>query len=592
MIILACMTFALLGAAAASLAADAYGLSPESTSRGSGVPRGRVEAFQFNHSNIFPETTRDGWVYLPAQYNPAKPAALMVFQDGHAYVREDRDLRVPIVFDNLIAAGEMPVTVGVFINPGHRGDGAPAADGWGSRSNRSLEYDSLGDAYARFLTEELLPFVTNRYQLNLSPNPQQRAIGGMSSGGICAWTVAWERPDQFGRVLSHIGSFVNIRGGHVYPALIRKTERKPIRVFLQDGSNDLHNLHGNWPLANQEMASALAFAGYDFRFVFGDGAHNGKHGGAILPDSLRWLWRPAAASLPAPLTKDNLAGDEALSKILAGGGQPGDWELVGEGFQFTDAACSDPDGNLYFADLPKAAVHRLGVVEHRPSPWIENGPKISGLKFGADGQLYACVQGQGTNSVKRIAIIDPATKTVETVASDVNPNDLVVSKAGWIYFTDTEAGMVVRVPVSARGMSRPPPVAGGITQPNGITLSPDERQLWVSEYGGTNVWNFLVAEDGSLRGGERLAELRTPTGRPDSGGDGATTDAAGRVYVTSHAGIQVFDGNGRLGGVISRPQQKGTVSCAFAGPDRAWLYVCSSDRVYRRKTLTAGAPGR
>jgi enterochelin esterase family protein len=575
-------------AAACLMAADDYAPGPESTARRPGVPRGRVETFAFNTSRVFPETTRDGWVYVPAQYDPARPAALMVFQDGHAYVREDRDMRVPVVFDNLIAAGDLPVTVGVFINPGHRGEGAPAADGWGNRSNRSFEYDTPGDAYARFLIDELLPFVTNRYQLNLSPDPRQRAIAGMSSGGICAWTVAWERPDQFGRVLSHIGSFVNIRGGHVYPALIRKTERKPIRVFLQDGSNDLNNLHGNWPLANQEMASALAFAGYDFRFVFGDGAHNGRHGGAILPDSLRWLWRPDPATAPAPETRDNLAGDEALSKILPGGGQPGDWQEVGAGYQFTDAACSDPAGHFYFADLPQGTIHRVSATGGPPVPWLEHGPKISGMKFGADGRLYACVQGQGTNTVKRIAVIDPATQAVETLATDVNPNDLVVSQAGWLYFTDTDAGAVVRVPLSARGMSRPPPVAGGLVKPNGITLSPDERQLWVSEYGGTNVWNFLVAPDGSLRGGERLGELRAPTGRPDSGGDGATTDAAGRVYVTSHAGIQVFDVNGRLGGVISRPTEKAAVSCAFAGPDCTWLYVCSSDRVFRRNTLTRG----
>lgn len=584
--IAATVTLVLAACVPSLLGADDYPLGPESTQRAAGVPRGRVGPFQFNASTVFPETTRAGWVYVPAQYDGTKPAALMVFQDGHAYVREDRDLRVPIVFDNLIARGEMPVTVGVFINPGHRGDGAPAADGWGNRNNRSLEYDSLGDAYARFLIEELLPFVTNQFGLNLTADPRQRAICGMSSGGICAWTVAWERPDQFGKVLSHIGSFVNIRGGHIYPALIRKTERKPIRVFLQDGSNDLNNLHGSWPLANQEMASALAFAGYDHRLVFGDGAHNGKHGGAILPDSLRWLWRPELAALPEPLTKDNFAGDEALSKIL-----PADsgWELVGEGYAFTDAACADAEGNFYFADLPRGVIHRQSAAGGKPIAWLEEGPKVSGMKFGPDGQLYACVQGEGTNTLKRIVAIDPQSKAVTTVATDVNPNDLVVSQRGWVYFTDTEAGAVVRVPTSARAMSRPAPVAGGIRKPNGITLSPDQGQLWVSEYGGTNVWNFLITDDGSLRGGERYAELRKPLERPDAGGDGSATDAAGRVYVTSHEGIQVIDATGRNSGTILRPQTKATVSCTFAGLRREWLYACSSDKVFRRKTLATGA---
>src|SRR5207253_11280072 len=166
----------------------------------------------------------------------------------------------------------------------------PAAKDAKPRNNRSYEYDRLGGDYARFLTEEILPAVAKDYRL--TDDPEQRAICGISSGGICAFTAAWERPDYFRKVLSHIGSFTNIRGGHNYPAFIRKTERKPIRVFLQDGSNDLNNLHGNWPLANQEMASALQFTGYDYKFVLGDGAHSGKHGGTIMPETLRWLWRP------------------------------------------------------------------------------------------------------------------------------------------------------------------------------------------------------------------------------------------------------------------------------------------------------------
>ena len=213
----------------------------------------------------------------------------MVFQDGGSYHSTNGLFRVPVVFDNLIARQEMPVTIGVFVNPGE----VPAAEpGQKPRSNRSFEYDSLGDTYAKFLLNELLPEVAKNY--NLTTDPNLRAICGASSGGICAFTVAWERPDAFRKVLSQIGSFTNIRGGHVYPALIRKTEKKPLRIFLQDGSGDLDNLHGNWPLANQEMAAALKFMGYDYKFEFGTEGHNGKHGGAILPDSLRWLWREEA----------------------------------------------------------------------------------------------------------------------------------------------------------------------------------------------------------------------------------------------------------------------------------------------------------
>ncbi|MEQ9406717.1 MAG: alpha/beta hydrolase-fold protein [Fuerstiella sp.] len=264
-----------------------YQLGPESQ-RQDDVPRGEVTKHTWQ-SKIFPDTTREYYVYVPAQYDGTQPACLMVFQDGHAYVNETGEVRAPIVFDNLIHAGDLPVTIGVFINPGHKSEQQPE-NRWRA-SNRSFEYDTLSPQYAEFVVQELLPHVVAEHDLNLSTAPEDRAICGASSGGICAFTAAWTHPEWFGKVLSHIGSFTNIRGGHVYPALIRKTEPKPIRVFLQDGENDLNNQHGNWWLANLQMDSSLAFMNYDYRFVAGRGRHNMKHGGAIFPDSLRWLWR-------------------------------------------------------------------------------------------------------------------------------------------------------------------------------------------------------------------------------------------------------------------------------------------------------------
>jgi enterochelin esterase family protein len=258
--------------------------------RQEGVPEGKVTEHIWK-STIFPGTIRRYSVYVPAQYRDDQPAAVMVFQDGHAYVNPTGQFRATIVMDNLIHRKEMPVTIGIFIDPGHKKESLPEKAGWQpTPENRSFEYDSLSDQYARFLLEEILPEVGKTYKLTDDPN--QRAICGISSGGICAFTVAWERPDAFRKVLSHVGSFTNIRGGHVYHAMIRKTPPKPIRIFLQDGSNDLDNEHGNWPLANQEMAAALKFAKYDYEFIYGDGGHNGIHGGAILPESMKWLWRP------------------------------------------------------------------------------------------------------------------------------------------------------------------------------------------------------------------------------------------------------------------------------------------------------------
>lgn len=277
------MSFCLLTTAA--WAQDEQYTTGPDAERKEGVPQGTVTKHVWDQSEIYPGTVRDYWVYVPKQYEKGKPACLMVFQDGAGFVSEKGQTRVPVVFDNLIHAGEMPVTIGVFIQPGVV---PPAKEGQMPRKNRSFEYDTLSDQYVRFLLEEILAEVGKQY--DISDKPQHRAICGNSSGGICAFTAAWERPDSFGKVVSHIGSFTNIRGGHVYPAIIRKTEKKPIKVFLQDGSNDLDNLHGNWPLSNQQMAAALKFVGYDYKFVYGEGKHSGRHGGAIFPDTMRWLW--------------------------------------------------------------------------------------------------------------------------------------------------------------------------------------------------------------------------------------------------------------------------------------------------------------
>jgi enterochelin esterase family protein len=261
-----------------------YPLGPDSQ-RQEGVPKGTVTKWSWK-STVFAGTDRDCWTYVPSQYDKDKPAAVMVFQDGGGYVSETGSYRAPVVFDNLIHKKKMPVTIGIFIQPGSF---PPEKEGQKPRSNRSFEYDTLSDQYVRMLVDEILPEVGKTY--NLSKDPKDRAIGGASSGGICSFTVAWELPDQFSKVLSHVGSFTNIRGGHDYEARIRKTKpAKPIKVFLQDGSNDLDNEFGNWPLANQQMFASLKYMKYDVKFVFGEGKHSGVHGGAILPESLEWLW--------------------------------------------------------------------------------------------------------------------------------------------------------------------------------------------------------------------------------------------------------------------------------------------------------------
>lgn len=247
-----------------------------------GVPQGTVVKRTWTGSRVYPGTTHEYWLYVPAQYTDAEPACVMVFQDGAGYVDPEGLVRAPTVFDNLIHQGEMPVTIGIFIDPGKKED---------AYDQREIQYVPLDDTYARFLLEEILPEVGKDY--NLVDNAAGRAIGGMSDGGLSAFTVAWERPDAFSKVISHVGSYTRLRGGSEYPYLIRKTrgKPKPIRVFLQDGANDINIMEGNWTLANLNMESALMFARYDYRFELGTGGHDLIHGGAIFPETLRWIWR-------------------------------------------------------------------------------------------------------------------------------------------------------------------------------------------------------------------------------------------------------------------------------------------------------------
>ena len=272
-----------------------------------GVPQGTIEKHTWDTSNIYPGTTTDYWVYVPTQYTKEKPACLMVFQDGQAYLYAEGPVRAPIVFDNLIHKQEMPVTIGVFVSSGKKerpGD------------QREVRYVTVDDTYARFLLEEIIPEVEKDY--NLVDDPSGRAIAGASDGGLVSFTVAWHRPDAFSKVISHIGSFVGSTGLRLaskYPDLIRQTRGnpKPIRVFLQDGANDINLSEGNWTLGNINMESALMFSRYDYDFVMGTGGHSTWHGGAIFPDTLRWIWRDY------PGVKSKKIGNEAIV---------GTWDVV------------------------------------------------------------------------------------------------------------------------------------------------------------------------------------------------------------------------------------------------------------------------
>jgi enterochelin esterase family protein len=280
-----------------------YVLGPDSQEK-AGVPKGEVTEYEMADSKAFPGYGRKWALYIPKQYDPSKEAALMVFQDGLGYASRNGQWRVPVVFDNLIAQGKMPVTIALFINPGFIPDpkNPKGKDKKGKplgKSNRSFEYDNVTDLYPKFLVEEMIPLAESK-GVKISKDPLRRGIAGSSSGGICAFNAAWQRPEAFSKVFTTIGSFTNIRGviskgaekgGNLFPQMILESPKKNIRVFSQEGSHDLTNEFGVWPEANQKMADAWKTKGYDYKYVLGEGTHNGRHGAMLLPEAMTWLWR-------------------------------------------------------------------------------------------------------------------------------------------------------------------------------------------------------------------------------------------------------------------------------------------------------------
>ena len=373
------------------------------------VPKGTVTKYTFEGSAIFPGTTREYSVYVPAQYDGTKPACVHVNQDGVQF-------NLPAVMDQLIASREMPVTIGVFVTPGKvKALSTNALD----RFNRSFEYDGVGDAYARFILDELLPHIVKEQKLNLSTNGSDRSIGGSSSGAICAFTAAWERPDAFSRVLSAVGTYVGLRGGNGYPTLIRKTEPKALRVFLQDGSADLNIYCGDWWMANQEMERALTFAGYEVNHVWGEGGHSGKQMTEISADAMRWLWK----EWPAPIQKG--LGSQQMKDLLLPGEE---WQLVGSGYAFTEGPAANAKGEVFFNDIPNSKTWKVGL-DGALSIFVEKSKKANGMAFGIDGRLFAV-----SAEIKQVIAYDEAGKA-RVVAEEIAGNDIAARYDGSLYVT-------------------------------------------------------------------------------------------------------------------------------------------------------------
>ena len=526
-----------------------------------GVPRGEIKGpFEWK-SDVFPGTVREYWLYVPAQYDPDTPTPVLVLQDG---LRRATGWNVPTSLDNLIHKGKVPPQIGIFISPGV----VPAPhENAQPRFNRSFEYDSLGDRYARFLLEEILPEVAKDY--NLSDDPNDRCIGGASSGAICAFNVAWERPDEFRRVLSTIGTYVDLRGGGEFPTLIRKYEPKPIRVFLQDGSTDLNLYAGSWWHANLSMLSALQYSGYDVHHVWGEGGHNAKQAAAIMPEILTWLWR----DYPEPV-KAGVAPERRTDLVISGE----DWQLVSEGHQFTEGPAVNAAGEVYFTDIPNNRIHKI-ATDGTVSVFAEQTQGANGLMFDDDGYLYACA-----NRARQIVRYDVQSGFRDVIVEDAPSNDCVVLARGDGYYTDPSNKKVWHVDRDGNRTL----VDEGIERPNGLITSPDQSLLWVSDTAGRFVYSFQIQSDGSLNHKQQYGHLHIPDEQLSSGADGMAVDTEGRVYVTTRVGLQVLDQLGRVHLILNKPQDAWLSNVVFAGSDLDTLFVTCGDKVFKRRINAKG----
>ena len=538
-----------------------------------GVPKGEVLKFTFENSKIYPGTWREYWVYVPAQYRPEQPACVYVNQDGIQW-------KAPTVFDNLIHKKEMPVTVGVFVMPGRvrAANGEVALD----RFNRSFEYDGLNDTYARFILEELLPEVEKQKTsdgraIRLSKSGNDRAIGGSSSGAVCAFTAAWERPDAFSRVFSAIGTYVGLRGADRYHTLVRKYEPKPIRVFLQDGANDLNIYGGDWWMANQALDRALLFASYETKHVWGEGGHNGKQGTAVFPEAMRFLWK----DWPKAVAKGS-SKNQALTDILIPGE---DWQLVGEGYKFTEGTAVNAKGEVFFQDIPNGKTYTLDA-SGKPVALPVDSKKVSGTAFGPDGRRYSTGGGP-----KQVLVHDAA--GVETVlAEEAGGNDITVDRKGNVYITVPDGREKPSKLVLVRPNGEKVVVDEGLKFANGLCLSPDQTQLYVTESATHWVWAYQIQPDGTLGAKQRYGYLHVPDWEENAWSDGLKCDRDGRIYVTTRIGIQVMDQLGRVNAILPAPKASGqTSNLVFGGPDFDVIYVSSGDKVFRRKLKTKGVNG-
>jgi len=539
------------------------------------VPHGEFIHGTITDSTIFPGTENNFQVYVPAQYDPAKPACLLIKLDG-------LNKNEGIVLDNLIAQKVVPVIIGVGIASGTIWADPPGAPKRRAlRFNRSYEFDSVNDHFPDFVVNELLPAVQklktqDGRAINLSHDANDHAATGGSTGGIGSFTLAWRRPDQFTRVYDVIGTFVSMRGGHEYPALIRKTDPKPIRIFLEDGSTDAWNpLFGSWFDANVNMESALSFAGYDVAHAWGTHGHNGKPGAVIFPDVMRWLWR----DYPAPI-KAGISQNSTLQEITVPGAG---WQKIPQSFQSATGLAANAKGEIYLSDAPAATVYRLGA-DDKPSAFLDHAPAIAGQAFGPDGTLYGVVPGE-----KKVIALDPQAVS-RTVVEGIAGHGIIVTHDGTIYVS--EPGEHSDMPsqiwrITSGGEKKA--VDQGLFSASGIAFSPDGSLFFAAENSTKWIDSYIVHPDGSLADRQPFYWLHMTDIPNNSGAEDLAVDMHGNLYVATRMGIQVCDQNGRVRAILPLPTPCGPVrSLCFGGEHFDVLYATDGVQLFKRPLKVPG----
>ena len=519
------------------------------------APQGEVKQFTFSDSTIFPGTKREGAVFIPAQYDGSKPACVYVQQDGYNPAQKT-------LLEKLIAAKQMPVTIGVFIRPG---DVPSPTAGMSGRRNRDFEYDGVSDNYVRFLTEEILPYVAKTFSLNLSTSGNDRCIAGASSGGIAAFAAAWHRPDAFSRVYACSGSFVAFRGGHEFPTLIRKFEAKPIRAYLTTATHDMENCAGDWFLLDQEMDKALKSSGYDYQFRINEGGHcTGWNDDFV--EAMEFLWK----DWPAPV-QPGPSAPRVRDIILPGE----NWEIAAQGYTDARGPACNSTGDIYFVDVPANKVYRIGV-DGKATTFLDDAAHANSVCVDAQDNVYTVSSSSGN-----VMRYDASGKGA-VFASGINGLYALAMPDGALYVTaDNKTDEPSKVWYIKDGKSVA--IKTSAKLPTGLAMRPDQWLLSVADGRSKWVYSYQIQPDGQLINEERFFWLHVQDWEDDAGPESVCYSREGRMFTATRAGVQVAADDGPTQIILPMPDNSRVIGVCLGGPDMNTLFAFCGDKIWKRK---------